>query len=126
MGKLAPDNMIDGALDIVASTAGGTNMYCICSGSPATYADAITNNVLATISVTSGCFVIADDTSGRKLTMGAKTAIPITDSGFAEAVAIVDTAGSALLYVTSCTGQSLVAAGTVDTPSWKINIQDPT
>jgi len=122
MGKLAPDEMLDASLDYVATG----NYMVVCSGSPATYEDAVTNNVLAGITVTSGCFTKADDTSGRKLTIAAQTGLPISDTGFAEAVAIVDTSASTLLYVTTCTGQTLTTGGTVSTNEWKINIQDPT
>lgn len=123
MGKVAPDGMIDAALNWVAGSA---NYYTVCSGSPASYADARTNNILAGIAVTSGCFLKADDTSGRKLTISAKTSASITASGSALAVCLVDEANSRLLYITTCTEQYLVSGGTVDIPEWKINIQDPT
>lgn len=123
MGKVAPDAMIDSAFDWISGSA---NYYTVCSGSPATYADARTNNILAGIGITSGCFTKADDTSGRKLTIAAKTSASITASGSALAVCIVNTTNSTLLYVTTCTEQYLVSGGTVDIPEWKINIQDPT
>lgn len=122
MGKVAPDAMIDGALDYVA----GSDYMCICSGSPATYTDAKVTNILAGFSCTSGCFVKADDTSGRKITIGARTSGSITSSGSALAVALVKVSDTTLRYVTTCTEQYLVASGTVDTPAWKINIADPT
>lgn len=123
MGKVAPDGMIDAALNWVAGSA---NYYTVCSGSPATFADAFTNNILAGIGITSGCFALADDTSGRKLTITAKTSASITSSGSALAVCLVDIPNSRLLYITTCTSQYLVSGGTVDIPSWKINIADPT
>ena len=122
MGKVAPDLFIDGALDYAA----GADMYTVASGSPATFTDAYTTLMLARVAVSSGCFVKADDTSGRKLTMATKTGISITNSGDALAVCLVNAAGSTLRYVTTCTQQTLTAAGTVDIPTWKINIQDPT
>ncbi len=114
MGKVAPDGFMDAALNFVAGSA---NYYTVCSGSPATYADARTTLTLAGIGITSGCFALEDDTSGRKLTMTAKTSASITVSGSALAVALVDTVNSRLLYVTTCTEQYLVSGGTVDIPS---------
>ena len=120
--KLAPTFFIDAALQV----AGSSTWYCICSGSPATYTDAYTNFMLARIAVSSGSFTYAADSSGRKVTMTAAPSIPITNSGFAEAVVLVSSADSTLRFRTTCTGQQLTAGGTVDAPAWKINITDPT
>lgn len=126
MAKSAPDAMIDAALDYVAS---GDRMV-VCSTQPTTYTEAMTTYNLATVTLTAGAgngdFTKADDTSGRKLTMTAKSALPITASGNAQHVAICTVSGSVLRYVTTCTSQALVSGGTVDVPSWKINIADPT
>lgn len=129
MGKVAPDRMIDGALLI----ASNSDRWTVCSGSPATYTDAVTTLFLAGSAVTplssgsqNAFYLIQDDVSGRKLTMSAQAGISITNSGSALAVCLVNTSGSNLNYVTTCTSQWLVSGGTVDIPSWKINIQDPT
>jgi hypothetical protein len=122
MGKFAPDNTLDQELDYVALS----NYLVVCSGSPTDYTAAYTTNMLSKIAVTSGCFVKANDTSGRKLTVAACVGMSITNSGFAEAVALVSTSDTTLRWVTSCTGQQLTAGGSCETPSWKINIQDPT
>jgi hypothetical protein len=117
MGKLAPNAMIDASLSYVA----GSDWMCVCSGSPATFADAYTNLMLARTPMSSGSFAIADDATGalgRKLTMTASAGVPITNGGTALAVALVEVAsGSTLRYVTTCTSQDLVALGTVDIPS---------
>lgn len=123
MGKVAPNPMIDAALQYVSGSA---TYETVCAGSPANFTDAWTN-CLAQIGVTSGCFAIADGTSsGRKLTISAKTSASITASGSALAVCLVNVANSALLYVTTCTQQYLVSGGTVDIPQWVIEIADPT
>ena len=126
MGKFAPDAMIDASLIYVA----GSDYMTVCSGSPLTFTDAWTNNILAKVAMISGSgggdFTIADDTSGRKITMTAKSGVSIDTSGTALAVTLVDASGSTLRYVTTCTSQDLVAGGTVDIPTWKINIADPT
>lgn len=124
MGKFAPDAFFDIALNWVSGSA---TYYTVCSGSPITYADARTNLALAGIAMTSASFVApADDTSGRKLQVSAKTSASITASGSALAVCLLNLTTSTLLYVTTCTQQYLVSGGTVDIPAWTINIQDPT
>lgn len=122
MAKFAPDGMLDASLDYVA----GANYMCICSGSPTTFSAAYVDNLLAKIACTSGCFTKADDTSGRKVTIAARTGIPITATGTAAAVALVESTGSTLRFVTICGEQVLTAGGTVDTNAFKISISDPT
>ena len=76
-----------------------------------------------------GDFTTANgDTSGRKVTMGAKSSVLIDTSGTANHVALVRVADSTLIYVTTCTSQALTANGsnTVNFPAWKIEIADPT
>jgi hypothetical protein len=48
----------------------------------------------------------------------------VDTTGTATHVALCD--GTNLLYVTTCTSQALTAANTVNFPSWKIEIADPT
>lgn len=122
MAKAAPDAMIDASLDYV----GAGDYMCVCSTQPTTYLEAYTNNMLARVAMAGGDFVKADDVSGRKLTMAQKLAVAISNPGTAAHIAIVKTSDTTLRYVTSCTSQVLTAGGTVDIPSWKINIQDPT
>lgn len=122
MAKFAPDAMLDASLNYVA----GGNRMVVCTGSPTDYTAAYTTNKLAEVTMTSGSFVIADHTSGRKVTISAASGVPITVSGDAMAVAIVSTGDTTLRYVTTCTQQALVSGGTVDIPSWLISIADPT
>lgn len=126
MGKVAPNAMIDASLNYVAAC----DLLVVCSAEPSSYADATASVDLADQALTSGDgggdFTIADDTSGRKLTMTAKSAIPIDHSGSATHIALCKTTDTSLRYVTTCTSQSLTSGGTVDVPLWKINIQDPT
>jgi len=122
MGKFAPDIMMDAALQMVS---GSTTYVTVCSGSPLDFTAARTTNALAGINITSACFAIADGSpNGRSLTITAKTSASITASGSALAVCLLSSAS--LMYVTTCTQQYLVQGGTVDIPSWVINIADPT
>jgi len=124
MGKIAPDAMIDASLSYVALS----DYMCVCSGSPSDYTTARSTNILAGFPVTSGCFTGPEngDSSGRKLTIAARTSGSITASGSALAIALVKISDTTLRYVTTCTEQYLVASGTVDTPAFKITIADPT
>ncbi|MFH1184727.1 MAG: hypothetical protein V1755_06765, partial [Chloroflexota bacterium] len=101
----------------------------ICEGEPTTYSHASQNKgtgdgkVLAT--KTNPTLTVADDTSGRKCTVSAAAGNTIDVSGTADHIALTD--GSAKLwFVTTCSSQALVAAGTVDVPAWKVNVKDPT
>jgi hypothetical protein len=122
MAKAAPDAMIDASLDYAAAS----DYMCVCSTQPTTYTEAYTTYMLARTAMTGGDFTKADDTSGRKVTMTAKSAVSITNSGTAAHIALVASGGTTLRYVTTCTSQALTASGTVDVPAWKINIADPT
>jgi hypothetical protein len=64
------------------------------------------------------------DTSGRKITTAAKSGVSVTASGTATHVSLDD--GTTLLYVTTCTSQSLTSGNTVNIPAWKVEIADPT
>ena len=122
MGKFCPDNTMDVFLDYIA----GSDYLVVCSGSPVIFEDAFTTNALAKVVMASGSYTKADDISGRKLTVSAKTGIPITASGDAMTVALLEKSGSTLRYTTSCMTQTLTISGSVDTNSWKINLLDAT
>lgn len=122
MAKSVHNDVLDGALNIIKNNA---TLEIVCSAEPTTRAEAVTTYALADVAVTGTDFTAADgDTNGRKLTVAAKSAVTIDASGNATHIAVVD--GSRLLYVTTCTAQQLTAAGTVDIPTWKIEIADPT
>ncbi|WP_300537398.1 HK97 family phage prohead protease [Sphingosinicella sp.] len=57
--------------------------------------------------------------------LAAKSDVAIAASGTATHVALLDAAGSRLLYVTTCPAQPLVAASTVSFGAWDIEIGDP-
>ena len=121
MAKLANDDVMDGALDIVRNNA---NSMIACSAQPTTRTEAVTTYALADVTMASGDFTKANgDTSGRKLTVAAKSTVTVDTSGTANHVALVD--GTRLLYVTTCTSQALTSGNTVNFPAWDIEIADP-
>lgn len=122
MSKAVHDDVLDGAHDIIRSNA--TTMIA-CSAQPTSRTEAVSTYALADVAMSSSDFTKANgDSSGRKLTVGAKTGVTVDTSGTATHVAIVD--GSRLLYVTTCTSQALTGGNTVNFPAWDIEIADPT
>jgi hypothetical protein len=122
MAKSANDLVMDAALDVVATSVKMT----ACSAQPTTFAEANATFALADVTMAGGDFTKANgDVSGRKTTVGAKSAVLIDVSGTATHVALMT--GSVLIYVTTCTSQALTANGsnTVNFPAWDIEIADP-
>ena len=125
MAKATPDAVLDVMLtDIATST-----ILHVCSGEPANYAG-IAAVSLADVVLTpgdgNGDFVIADHTSGRKLTVAEQANIDIDVSGTATHIVLAVTASSTLKQVTTCTSQALVDTGTVTVPAYIISVADPT
>ncbi len=124
MAKAANDIVMDGALDIIATAT----RQIACSAQPTTYTEANSTYALADVTMAGGDFTKANgDTSGRKVTMAAKSAVLIDASGTATHVALVRVSDSTLIEVTTCTSQALTANGsnTVNFPAWDIEIADP-
>lgn len=119
--KWANDSVMDAALDKIATATA----LRVCSGtsSPTTRAAAV-SATLATTALTSGDFTKADGaTNGRKVTVAQKSTLTIDTSGDATCVCLDD--GTNLLFVTTCTTQTLTAGGTVTVPTWSDTISDP-
>lgn len=122
MAKSVHDSVLDGAFDILDQA----NLMTVCSSQPTTRTEAVTTFALADVAMTvNSDYTKADgDTSGRKVTVASKSGVAVDSSGTATHVALCD--GSNLLYVTTCTSQALTAGNTVNFPSWKVEIADPT
>jgi len=122
MAKSAHSDVLDGCGGVVKSNC---NLMIACSQEPTTRTEAVTTYALADVAMASGDFTPAVDGTGRKLTVGAKSAVPIDVTGSATHIAFVD--ATRLLYVTLCTSQLLTLGGTVDLPSHNIcKIPQPT
>lgn len=119
---------LDANMDAMLANIAQSDMLHVCSGQPANYAG-IAAVMLAEVALTAGAgngdYTLANgDTSGRKLTVAAQSAVSITNSGTATHIALSD--GSATLYyVTTCTSQALTSGGTVDVPAWDVEVADP-
>lgn len=124
MAKSVNATVLDAALNLIKNNA---NQMVVCSAQPTTYAEANATYKLASVAMAAGDYTLAaGDTSGRKVTMAAKTGISIATSGTATHIALIDTVNSVLYLVTTCTSQALNTGGTVDIPTWKYEIQNPT
>lgn len=125
MAKSVHDDVLDAALSYVKTN--GTRL-CVCSTQPTTHTEALTTYMLAIKTISSSDYTgpANGDTNGRKVTVNAANSVSVTNSGDAQHVAVVDFANSKLLYVSTCTLQTLTAGNTVNVPAWDIEISDPT
>lgn len=125
MAKATPDDVLDAFLDEIALA---DRLY-VCSAEPADFAG-ISAVALAEQTLTpgdgNGDFTIADgDTNGRKITVAQQSDIDIDASGDADHIVLADQANTRLIYVTTCTSQSLTSGGTVTVPEWDVELSDP-
>lgn len=121
MAKWQNDAFLDAAFAYISTNY--DELY-LCSAQPATYAEASSTYKLAGITGTNGDVTgpANGDTSGRKLTIDAQTGISVTGSGDVTHVAICSS--DTLLYVTTCTTQTVTSGNTASTSAWDIEIAD--
>ena len=121
MPKFASNDVIDGSLNIVAAA---TRMVAI-NGQPASFAAAEAGKLVQVDLVPGDFTLAAGDVSGRKVTIAAKASLAVITAGTADHIALIDVAGSRLLYVTTCPSQALVSGGLVSIATWAIEIGAP-
>ena len=123
MAKSVHDDVLDGALNIIKNNC--TRMTA-CNAQPTTFTEANATFALANVTMAAGDFTVANgDTSGRKVTVAAKTGVSVSTSGTYNHVALLDVTNSKLLYVTTGTSQALTSGNTINFPAWDIEIADP-
>ena len=121
MSKFASNDVIDGSLYIVAAA---TRLIAL-NGQPASFAAADAGK-LVQAALGPGDFSLATgDVSGRKVMIAAKASLAVLAAGTADHIALLDVAGSRLLYVTTCPAQALVVGGQVSIAGWSIEIGAP-
>ena len=106
------DYVLDGSLKALAE---GTAMH-LCATQPTTFAQASSTKSLGSVALTpgdgGGDFTIADaGTAGRKVTVAAQS-ISVTSGGTGDHIAIVDTANTRLLHVTTTTSRAVLSGDT--------------
>lgn len=122
MAKSVDNSVLDGALNIIKNNA---IRQVACSAEPANFAG-VAAVTLSTATMASGDFTVADgDTSGRKVTMGAKSGQTVSANGTVTHVALTDNV-SVLYYVTTTTSKAVTTSDTLNFPAWDIEIADPT
>ena len=121
MAPKADDSIFDGAWNVLKNQS---DRMDVCAGEPANVTDARVTRSLANQAMVSGDYTIANgDTSGRKVTVTAKSNVPITASGTADHVA--HTSATVLLYVFEATATGLVNGNQVNISTHKAEILDP-
>lgn len=123
--KWANDLVMDAALDYISSCT----IMAVGSGTtnPADYTAAFTTTKLADVVLSGADFTKANgDSSGRKVTIAQKTGVTVDSTGDATYVALGISGSTTLVYITTCTTQTLTATNTMTFNSWKIEIADPT
>ena len=133
MGKKLSDTYMDNGPQWLKDNA---SKLIVCDGEPTSYADATTlvsggGKKLGEVAVATGDFTLADgDTSGRKVTVAAKSDINIDNAtgGDADHIAIVYDSGSDLSLVTTISPAKtgLAQNDKVNTPAFDDEIADPT
>jgi hypothetical protein len=125
MAKYLNPLVHDAGFDAIKNS--GNLKQVLCSAQPTTYAEANATFKLAEVVLAPADFTYAaGDVSGRKSTVAAKNAVPVTVTGTGNHVAIIDTVLTRLWQVTTCTAQGVSSGGTVDIGSYKYEQQDPT
>ena len=114
MAIATDDYVLDGSLKALAE---GTALH-LCATQPTTFAEASSTKSLGSVTLTAGDgggdFTIADaGTAGRKVTIAAQS-IPVTSGGTGDHIAIVDTANTRLLHVTTTTSRAVLNGDTYD------------
>jgi hypothetical protein len=121
MGKVVADAVLDAALNQIATA----NLMVALPSEPASFA-AAQSAKLAEVAMTSGDFSISNGTvSGRRVVVAGKSGLTVTTSGTANHIALLNTATSALLYVTTAPSEVLTSGGTLNIASWQAEIADP-
>ncbi len=113
MAKKVDNSVLDGALNIIKNNC---NLMTVCSAEPLTYAAANVGGAdfLGDVIMAGTDFTIADGiTSGRKVGVAVKSGVNVDTTGVATHVALLNTTGTTLLYVTTCTSQSLTSGNTI-------------
>lgn len=120
MVKWANDSVLDAPLDKVAT---GT-ILTICSQQPTNRIEAVTTYKLASSVIDSSDFTKSDGiVNGRRVTIAAQDQLDVEATANSTHVAICDNTN--LLYVTTCTSQTLTLGNKITVPAWNIEFNDP-
>lgn len=125
MGKKVDDSVLDAALNEIKNKC---NLMTVCSGEPVNFTAANVGgaNFLADVAMTALDFTVANgDVNGRKVAVASKSGINVDNTGTGDHVALLDTVGSVLLYVTTSTALGLTSGSSLTFGAWDVEIADP-
>lgn len=121
MGKWVADEVLDGALQAVATA----DRMIALADQPTGYAAAVAGR-LAEVALSPGDFSMSSGAaSGRRVRVAEKAGVEVLANGIATHVALVDSLDGRLLYVTTCPAQALSAGGQLSFDSWTVEIGAP-
>ncbi|MFD2207215.1 hypothetical protein [Kiloniella antarctica] len=123
MGAYASNNWLDASPNYAKNNA---DKMVVCNAQPESYATAVGANALADVAMVSGDFTLSSSGDDRRLTVAAKSSVPVDATGTATHIALVDTSTSELIIVTTTTSQAITSGGSVDIPEWTIDNKTPT
>ena len=122
MAKKLDNSVFDAALDQVATSV---NLN-FCSAEPTDYSDIAGKSLVSTTLTAgdgNGDYTVADDTSGRKVTVAAQSDMTPSANGTVVYATLDD--GTTLLAGTTVTSQDVTTDQTWNSPEFKIGIADP-
>lgn len=123
MARFAPNNFYSNGFNSIRNAA--VRRIVVLDAQITTYASIAAGTLAATALVDANLTEAPGAVSGRRLNVAAFNAISISASGDATHVAIVDDDADVVQYITTCTTQTLTAAGTVTIPTWGIEVRAP-
>ncbi len=125
MGKKVDDTVLDAVLNEIKNKC---NLMTVCAGEPANFIAANVGgaNFLADVAMATTDFTVANgDVNGRKVAVASKSGITVDNTGTGDHVALLDTVGSVLLYVTTSTALGLTSGSSLTFGAWDVEIADP-
>jgi hypothetical protein len=130
MAKSVDNTVLDGALNVIKTNC---TRFVVCETDPVNIGGVAAALICEATGITSGTDFPgtnpSDGTSGRKLLVGPVAGKTTgTNAGAtrnATHIALCN-GTTTLLYVTTCTTQSVAGGATVTIPQWTIQINDPT
>lgn len=128
MAKAVLDEVLDAALNHLKNES--KRLTATSGAAPTTFTQAVSTLKLAYVVISAGTWgsPVNGDVSGRKIIVPQVTSVPVSATGSATHVNLVDTSGGGkLLYTTEVSAtQQLTAGNTMTFEAWDIEIRDPT
>jgi hypothetical protein len=121
MGKWVAGDVLDAALQTIASADAMIAM----AGQPVDFAAAMSGRLAGAAMAPPDFSLGAGAGDGRRIGVATKSGVAVTADGVADHIALVDTGGERLLYVTTCPPRPLAAGGSVSFDAWHVEIGAP-